>query len=182
MARVTREHRRCGSSNRSAQPVPRRCRLSASAPRARAGATYWRLNGELVAGTFDRVASLWFVASCLVLQPGNNACSIMYGQKPLLRRELSNGLYHYSSFFVAKSLTSLPFQAMFAALFNTAVYFLARAPAPWIQEIRFRDGAILHRRKLLSALSGHVLPRCSTPPPTSWRAPRPCSLASEIRG
>ena len=97
---------------------------------ARTGATYWRLNSELVAGTFDRVASLWFVASCLVLQPGNNACSIMYGQKPLLRRELSNGLYHYSSFFVAKSLTSLPFQAMFAALFNTAVYFLARA-APW---------------------------------------------------
>ena len=93
---------------------------------ARAGATYWRLNSELVAGTFDRVASLWFVASCLVLQPGNNACSIMYGQKPLLRRELSNGLYHYSSFFVAKSLTSLPFQAMFAALFNTSVYFLVR--------------------------------------------------------
>ena len=83
-----------------------------------------------MAGTFDRVASLWFVASCLVLQPGNNACSIMYGQKPLLRRELSNGLYHYSSFFVAKSLTSLPFQAMFAALFNTAVYFLARWPHP----------------------------------------------------
>jgi ATP-binding cassette subfamily G (WHITE) protein 2 len=79
-----------------------------------------------VAGTFDRVASLWFVASCLVLQPGNNACSIMYGQKPLLRRELSNGLYHYSSFFIAKSLTSLPFQAMFAALFNCAVYFLVR--------------------------------------------------------
>ncbi len=79
-----------------------------------------------MAGTFDRVASLWFVASCLVLQPGNNACSIMYGQKPLLRRELSNGLYHYSSFFIAKSLTSLPFQAMFAALFNCAVYFLVR--------------------------------------------------------
>ena len=94
--------------------------------RACAGATYWRLDKELAAGTFDRVASLWFVASCLVLQPGNNACSIMYGQKPLLRRELSNGLYHYSSFFIAKSLTSLPFQAMFAALFNTAVYFLVR--------------------------------------------------------
>ena len=47
-----------------------------------------------------------------------------YSQKPLLRREISNGLYHYSSFFIAKSLTSLPFQFMFAAIFNGSVYFL----------------------------------------------------------
>ncbi|BDA50620.1 ABC transporter G family member 19 [Coccomyxa sp. Obi] len=88
------------------------------------GATYWRLSPELPGGTFDRLASLWFVASCMVLQPGNNACTIMYSQKPLLRREISNGLYHYSSFFIAKSLTSLPFQLAFACIFTGAVYFL----------------------------------------------------------
>ncbi|KAK9917054.1 hypothetical protein WJX75_000354 [Coccomyxa subellipsoidea] len=88
------------------------------------GATYWRLSGTVTGGAFDRHASLWFVASCMVLQPGNNACTIMYSQKPLLRREISNGLYHYSSFFIAKSLTSLPFQLMFACIFTGSVYFL----------------------------------------------------------
>ena len=48
-------------------------------------------------------------------------------QKPLLRREISNGLYHYSSFFIAKSLISLPFQLMFACIFNGSVYFLVRS-------------------------------------------------------
>ena len=51
-----------------------------------------------------------------------------YAQKPLLRREISNGLYHYSSFFIAKSITSLPFQLMFVAIFNGSVYFLGRGP------------------------------------------------------
>ena len=31
----------------------------------------------MTGGSFDRLASLWFVASCVVLQPGNNACTIM---------------------------------------------------------------------------------------------------------
>lgn len=58
-----------------------------------------------------------------------NACKWhwrRYSQKPLLRREISNGLYHYSSFFIAKSLTSLPFQLMFACIFTGSVYFLVR--------------------------------------------------------
>ena len=44
---------------------------------AGAGATYWRLGSDSGGGSFDRLASLWFVASCMVLQPGNNACTIM---------------------------------------------------------------------------------------------------------
>ncbi len=47
-----------------------------------------------------------------------------YSEKPLLRREISNGLYHYSSFFIAKGLVSLPFQLMFACIFTGSVYFL----------------------------------------------------------
>ena len=49
-----------------------------------------------------------------------------YSEKPLLRREISNGLYHYSSFFIAKGLVSLPFQLMFACIFTGSVYFLVR--------------------------------------------------------
>ena len=49
---------------------------------ANAGATYWRLSGDMTSGTFDRLASLWFVASCVVLQPGNNACTIMCAGPP----------------------------------------------------------------------------------------------------
>ena len=92
------------------------------------GATYWRLGDHAArdgaaAGVFDRVASLWFVVLCCVLQPGANACTIMYGQKALLRREAGGGLYRTRAFFVAKSLTSLPFQLLFAFVFNAIIYF-----------------------------------------------------------
>ena len=103
------------------------------------GATYWGLGGPQAAkeggpsaGVFDRVASLWFVVLVTVLQPGANACTIMYGQKALLRRESTNGLYKPSAFFIAKSLTSLPFQVGFAVVFNTIIYFAVgyqRSPA-----------------------------------------------------
>ena len=53
-----------------------------------------------------------------------------YSEKPLLRREISNGLYHYSSFFIAKGLVSLPFQLMFACIFTGSVYFLVRLLQP----------------------------------------------------
>ena len=60
-----------------------------------------------------------------------------YSEKPLLRREISNGLYHYSSFFIAKGLVSLPFQLMFACIFTGSVYFLVRSSTlnhtgPWL--------------------------------------------------
>ena len=93
------------------------------------GATYFRLcaadatNANASAGVFDRVASLWFVVLCSILQPSANACTIMYSQKALLRREAGGGLYKVSAFFVAKSLTSFPFQLLFAAVFNTIIYF-----------------------------------------------------------
>jgi len=96
------------------------------------GATYFRLcaadatNASASAGVFDRVASLWFVVLCSILQPSANACTIMYSQKALLRREAGGGLYKVSAFFVAKSITSFPFQLLFAAVFNTIIYFAVR--------------------------------------------------------
>ena len=96
------------------------------------GATYWRLcgadatNANASAGVFDRVASLWFVVLCCILQPSANACTIMYSQKALLRREAGGGLYKVSAFFVAKSITSFPFQLLFASVFNTIIYFAVR--------------------------------------------------------
>lgn len=96
------------------------------------GATYFRLcaadatNANASAGVFDRVASLWFVVLCSILQPSANACTIMYSQKALLRREAGGGLYKVSAFFVAKSITSFPFQLLFAAVFNTIIYFAVR--------------------------------------------------------
>ena len=66
---------------------------------------------------------------CSILQPSANACTIMYSQKALLRREAGGGLYKVSAFFVAKSLTSFPFQLLFAAVFNTIIYFAVRRRA-----------------------------------------------------
>ena len=88
-----------------------------------AGATYWQMSLDSTSGAFDRVASLWFAASVVLLQPAANASSIINLEKDVLRRELSNGMYKFSSFYIAKSLTSLPFQLLFASVFTVGVYF-----------------------------------------------------------
>lgn len=53
----------------------------------RAGAMYHRLAGTPADGEYNRVASLWFCAMVALFQSGNNALTIAYGQKALLRRE-----------------------------------------------------------------------------------------------
>ena len=88
-----------------------------------AGATYWQIPANLTSGPFDRVASLWFATAVAVLQPAANASSIINMEKDVLRRELSNGMYRFSSFYIAKGLTSLPFQLFFATIFTVGVYF-----------------------------------------------------------
>lgn len=88
-----------------------------------AGATYWQISTTEQAGSFDRIASLWFAVAVVVLQPSANACSIINMERDVLRRELSNRMYDLSSFYIAKSLTSLPFQLIFATIFNLGVYF-----------------------------------------------------------
>lgn len=107
---------------------------------------YWRLGGDTSSGTYDRAASIWFAALCVIFQSGNNACTIFYSQKPLLRREITNGLYHYSAFYIAKGLTSLPFQLIYSIMFNTAVYFLVRPRSrPCQRSQRGRAGAVYLR-------------------------------------
>ena len=108
---------------------------------------YWRLGGDTSSGTYDRAASIWFAALCVIFQSGNNACTIFYSQKPLLRREITNGLYHYSAFYIAKGLTSLPFQLAYSVMFNTAVYFLVRLharPCKLPQQNRAWDACLAH--------------------------------------
>ena len=50
-----------------------------------AGAMYAKLSDDLTVGLFNRVASLWFVSMVIIFMSGNNALSIAYSQKPLLR-------------------------------------------------------------------------------------------------
>eukprot|EP00884_Botryococcus_braunii_P006931 jgi/Botrbrau1/16239/Bobra.0066s0024.1 len=88
------------------------------------GATYNQMGYEAPGASFDRVASLWFVCACMVLQPAPNACAIFSHQRDLLRRELSNRLYNFSAYFIAKSITSLPFQLLFTTVFTFIVYFM----------------------------------------------------------
>ena len=119
---------------------------------------YWRLGGDTSSGTYDRAASIWFAALCVIFQSGNNACTIFYSQKPLLRREITNGLYHYSAFYIAKGLTSLPFQLAYSIMFNTAVYFLVRPHARPLHQITPDAPACWHT------------PSCSIRRSTSWCA------------
>jgi hypothetical protein len=86
------------------------------------GLTYWRVPSDASGGTFDRVASLWFVTACLVLQPAQNAVAVFARERALLRRETGGRLYSYAAFFTAKSLTQLPLQLAFVLAFSVLVY------------------------------------------------------------
>lgn len=55
---------------------------------------------------------------------GNNALTISYEQKPLLRREVHGGHYSCFAFFTAKGLTSLPLQLAYTSIFTLTAYFL----------------------------------------------------------
>ena len=93
---------------------------------AAAGAMYWRLPNSVTAGVYDRVASLWFVGMVVVFMSGNSALTISYTQKPLLRREVYAGHYGYLPYYVAKTLTTLPLQLAYTALYVIMTYFLVR--------------------------------------------------------
>eukprot|EP00884_Botryococcus_braunii_P006929 jgi/Botrbrau1/16237/Bobra.0066s0023.1 len=88
------------------------------------GLTYNQMGYEAPGASFDRVASLWFVCGCMVWLPAPNACAIFNQERDLLRRELSNRLYNFSAYFLAKSITSLPFQLLFTTVFTLIVYFM----------------------------------------------------------
>jgi ABC-type lipoprotein export system ATPase subunit len=88
------------------------------------GLTYWKVPDDMNGGTFDRIASLWFICACLVLQPAQNAVAVFARERALLRREFGNRLYNYFAFFTAKSLTQLPLQLVFVMCFSVLVYFM----------------------------------------------------------
>ncbi|CAL5229378.1 g12692 [Coccomyxa viridis] len=88
------------------------------------GAMYYRLPGDVSAGVYDRVASLWFVGMVVIFMSGNSALTISYTQKPLLRREVYAGHYSYLPYYIAKTLTTLPLQLAYATLYVLMTYFL----------------------------------------------------------
>lgn len=51
-------------------------------------------------------------------------CCLKYNFWEWACRELSNRLYNFSAYFIAKSLTSLPFQLLFTTVFTFIVYFM----------------------------------------------------------
>ena len=88
------------------------------------GLTYWKVSLDASGGTFDRVASLWFIVACLTLQPSQNAVAVFARDRNLLRREMGARLYTYFAFFSAKSLTMLPSQLLYALSFSLLTYFM----------------------------------------------------------
>ena len=98
--------------------------------RALQACAFWLLESE------DLVLKSIPCPSCSGLALRCDLAGCRYSEKPLLRREISNGLYHYSSFFIAKGLVSLPFQLMFACIFTGSVYFLVRPTEHWCNHVR----------------------------------------------
>ena len=119
---------------------------------------YYRLPGDVSAGVYDRVASLWFVGMVVIFMSGNSALTISYTQKPLLRREVYAGHYSYLPYYIAKTLTTLPLQLAYATLYVLMTYFLVRTlttPTPYLPlgcPLGPLHPGLLHYRSSVTAL------------------------------
>ena len=113
---------------------------------------YYRLPGDVSAGVYDRVASLWFVGMVVIFMSGNSALTISYTQKPLLRREVYAGHYGYLPYYIAKTLTTLPLQLAYASLYVLMTYFLVRPLTSTPARPLTLQPSVLYYRTIVTAL------------------------------
>ena len=67
---------------------------------------------------FDRLASLWLLLAVLAFTPCETACTLWDSERLLLRKEITSGTYSVDTFYLAKTLTTVPFQMACTTLYG----------------------------------------------------------------
>ena len=88
------------------------------------GLMYLQLSNNISTGVQDRLASIWFGMAVLSFTPSYTAVTVWDSDRVLLRRESGQGMYTVASWYIAKSMVSIPLQIIQTLLFGFVAYFM----------------------------------------------------------
>lgn len=89
------------------------------------GLMYCKFPDDAQEGTFNRLSCIWFAFAVLSFTPSYTAVTNWEKERHLLKRELGQGLYTVSSFYVARTVALVPFEVLQCAMFTGVMYFFA---------------------------------------------------------
>jgi len=88
------------------------------------GLMYLQIDNTLE-GVFDRYASQFFALVAIVFTPAFTAATVWDSERLLLRMETNRDAYHLTSYYIAKTCSTWPFEVLFCLVFSVIVYFMA---------------------------------------------------------
>ncbi|CAL8464402.1 g3937 [Coccomyxa elongata] len=88
------------------------------------GLMYLRLPLDTATAGYNRSAALWISMFAFTLMPSETACSVWNQERAVITKEVKSGQYRLSSFFLAKTLVSVPFETVIAIIFTVIIYHM----------------------------------------------------------
>lgn len=88
------------------------------------GAMYYQFSSNFETGLFDRFSALFFVTTTVCFIPSFTVVTMYGTDAPLLKREISGGMYSLRAQFIAKIAITWPFEIILTILFSLCSYFL----------------------------------------------------------
>ena len=85
---------------------------------------YYQLDLEVVGGSYNRVASLFFILAVLIFTPPFTAITIFGAERVLLKKERADKLYRASSWLFAKTVTAAPVEGILCLIFSCICYWM----------------------------------------------------------
>ncbi|EIE18763.1 hypothetical protein COCSUDRAFT_45222 [Coccomyxa subellipsoidea C-169] len=88
------------------------------------GLMYLRLPLDTATAGYNRSAALWISMFAFTLMPSETACSVWNQERAVITKEVKSGQYRLSSFFLAKTVVSVPFETVIAIIFTVIIYHM----------------------------------------------------------
>lgn len=88
------------------------------------GGMYYQINLTAEAGSYNRIASLFFILAVLIFTPPFTAITTFSLERALLKKERGDRLYRSSSWLFAKTITVAPVEGILCLIFSAICYFM----------------------------------------------------------
>ena len=88
------------------------------------GGMYYQLDLTAIAGSYNRIASLFFILAVLIFTPPFTAITTFSLERGLLKKERGDRLYRSSSWLFAKTITVAPVEGTLCLMFSAICYFM----------------------------------------------------------
>ena len=85
---------------------------------------YYQVDLSLAGGSYNRIASLFFILAVLIFTPPFTAITIFGQERTLLKKERADKLYRASSWLFAKTVTASPVEGILCLIFSAICYWM----------------------------------------------------------